>query len=646
MTGAHPLAQMGEQRTPLWCAQALANRGWPVFPLAPGSKQPLSAMAPNGFHSASTDPEQIRRWWTARPDAGVGLALKDSGLVCVDVDPRNGGLETLERLEAQHGPMQSDVMAYTPGGGMHFLFSAQLVGNLPGTLGAGIDLKADGYICVEPTIHPNGKAYAWEASSDPMEGCMPSSLPGWIRDLVRAPLQAPAMAPSTVLPMPAERRASLQQALGHIPSDDRETWLQVGMAIQNELPTAEGFDLWTQWSQHSSKFNPRDQLRVWRSFEPKGLAGVGVNTVFKMAQLAGWKNAGAVVPQQQQEQPRKGVPMLNLAELEASAAQTTWAIKHTLPANSVGMMFGAPGTFKSFIALDMALHIAHGMQWMGRKTVQAPVIYIAAEGGTGLWRRIKAWHRYRDLSWDAIPLYVVPVAVQIRSNSAAVVAAAEQIGVRPALVVVDTLSQTFDGEENSANDMASYLTSLGAAFRELWMCSVMVIHHSGHGATERPRGSSAILGNTDFLFGVFRDEKQLLATVTCERQKDGELFKDELFELTSQLLGRDEDGDEIRSLTAHHVNPGVEAAAALVRQSTGGRGGRTKQLIDLAENGMPFDSLRKAFYETLGEDMKADAKQKAFVRAWCGAKDMGLLESKEGYVLVSALVDKSEGGEQ
>ena len=61
---------------------------------------------------------------------------------------------------------------------------------------------------------------------------------------------------------------------------------------------------------------------------------------------------------------------------------------------------------------------------------------------------------------------------------------------------------------------------------------------------------------------------------------------------------------------------------------------------------MPFDSLRKAFYETLGEDMKADAKQKAFVRAWCGAKDMGLLESKEGYVLVSALVDKSEGGEQ
>lgn len=346
---------------------------------------------------------------------------------------------------------------------------------------------------------------------------------------------------------------------------------------------------------------------------------------------------------QPEETAAAAVPLLSMQQLQQSAANVTWSIKHILPAESVGMMFGAPGTFKSFIALDMALHIAHGMAWMGKKTKQGPVIYVAAEGGTGLWRRIQAWHQLRGLDWSKAPLFVVPVAVAMRSKAGSVVEAAKQVGVVPNLVVVDTLSQTFEGEENSATDMASYLTALGVAFRELWKCAVMVIHHSGHGATERPRGSSATIGNTDYLFGVFRDEKQLLATLTCERQKDGDQFKDQMFELSSELLGKDEDGDEIRSLAARHINPGAETAAALVRQVNAGRGGRTQQLIDLADSGMLFKTLRADFYAALG-DLAQDAKQKAFVRAWCEAKDAGKLEAVDGRVIVAKPVDNSVGG--
>ena len=600
-------------RTPLWCALALANRGWKVFPLAPNSKQPLGSLAPNGFHSASNDPEQLRKWWAARPEAGVGLALKDSGLVCVDVDSRNGGLETLERLEGQHGKVESDVMAYTPGGGMHFVFAAQLVGNLPGTLGKGIDLKADGYICVEPTIHPSGRAYAWEASSDPMEGCMPSALPGWIRDLSRAPLALSPSVASSVPPMPAERRASLIQALGHVDADSRESWLSVGMAIHNELPTAEGFDLWSQWSQSSAKFDAKDQLHVWRSFKPRGLAGVGVNSIFKMAQLSGWRNAPQSLPQAQ-EAPQ-GLPILNISQLEEAHKNVSWSVKGVIPAESVGVIFGASQTFKSFLAIDYALHVAHGMRWLGKKTKKAAVLFIAAEGGAGVWRRVKAWHRARGLDWSGIEFYVLPVAVMLNKRASDVVQSAQALGLSPGVVIVDTMSQTMDGEENSSNEVASYLRELGNGFRALWRCVVLIVHHSGHSATERPRGSSAIIANVDFMFGVFRDEKEFIATMTCEKQKDGERFDPMQFQLTNVTLGHDEDGEAINSLSASLLDSEAALMAAKLTEAAAGRAGRDAQLLDCVTNGMSERALRLRFYSVLPPDMEAHAKKVAFYRA-------------------------------
>ncbi len=339
-------------------------------------------------------------------------------------------------------------------------------------------------------------------------------------------------------------------------------------------------------------------------------------------------------------QEAETLPVLSPSQLEQAASSITWAIKHVLPADSVGMMFGASGTFKSFVALDMALHMAHGLPWLGKKTKQGTVLFIAAEGGAGLWRRVKAWHQARGLSWVNAPFYVLPVAVMLGDRTADVVAAAQAVGVKPDLLIVDTMSQTFDGEENSANEVAGYLRTLSTAFRALWECVVLVIHHSGHSATERPRGSSAIVSNTDFLFGVFRDEKEMLTTVTCEKQKDGDRFEPQTFTLASQLLGRDEDGEDIRSLVASHVNNATSLLAAVQHENAAGRGGMNDLLLRLAQNGMPHDSLRRAFYAELG-DKKTEAKQKAYVRALGTAKQRGLIEIAEGRVIVLVAVDNS-----
>jgi hypothetical protein len=310
-------------------------------------------------------------------------------------------------------------------------------------------------------------------------------------------------------------------------------------------------------------------------------------------------------------------------------------VKHVIPAASIGMLFGGSGTFKSFIALDAALHIVHGLPWMGRVTRKGPVLYIAAEGGAGLWGRIDAWHRARNLRWQDAALYVVPTAVDLTVDAWRVVDAAQAVGVCPQMVVVDTLSQTYSGEENSANEMAAYLREIGLRFRQLWLCSVMLVHHTGHQATERPRGSSAIRANLDYLLGCFRDEKEMLATLSCVKQKDGDLFSDSTFHMSKVELGRDEDGDAVTSLVARHLSSDEEVARAIQAEQSAGRGGRNQRFMALVQNGEQEKLLRKAFYDELAAAgmSDADSRKKAYYRARDWAVKQGLIEIAEGYIL-------------
>lgn len=349
------------------------------------------------------------------------------------------------------------------------------------------------------------------------------------------------------------------------------------------------------------------------------------------------------VPPQGLPEPEKpeSLPLLSLAQLQEKAASITWLVKHIIPMDSIGVLFGGSGTFKSFIALDMALHVAHGLRWMGKKTRKAPVIVIAAEGGAGLWRRIEAWHREHGIDWSACDLYVVPMAVDLGTEASRVIEAAKGLGVAPGLVVVDTLSQTFSGEENSATEVSAYLRELGLWLRDAWQCAVLVIHHSGHQATERPRGSSAIRANVDFMLGCHREEKEMLATLSCAKQKDGEMFSDSMFAMTVFELGRDEDDDPVTALVARAVMSEAEKQELVQHEAAKGRSGRNAQLLELAQNGMQADDLRRAFYEAC-DATDSDARRQAYHRALGWAKKAGLIEIVQGYVLLSKAAQRDK----
>lgn len=305
-------------------------------------------------------------------------------------------------------------------------------------------------------------------------------------------------------------------------------------------------------------------------------------------------------------------PLLSVEQLAATEAAQTWAVKGVIQANSVGMLFGASGSFKSFIALDFALHVAYGMPWLGRKTRLGLPVYLAAEGGAGLMRRIAAWHKARNMDWRQCPLRVVIQPMQFGADARVLRDAIDAAGIVPTDIIIDTLSQTFCGEENSSTEVARYLTALGADLRAPYGATVVVVHHVGHNATERPRGSSAMLANLDWVLGCFRDEKEMVATVESVKLKDGSLCGPWSFRMDQVSLGQDEDGDEVTSLRAAHISGADEILAATARSN--GEPSALSRLLMAIGTGAPEDEVRQRFYKAM-PDAETDTRRQAYFRA-------------------------------
>lgn len=239
-----------------------------------------------------------------------------------------------------------------------------------------------------------------------------------------------------------------------------------------------------------------------------------------------------------------------VSQLGESTKNIRWLVKSLIPADSMGMIFGASGTFKSFLALDLCLSVANGLPWTGRKTEAGAVGYMAAEGGAGIYKRIMAWQGGVEPP-NNFHICTVPLLLSAKDEVAMLRKSIINLPEIPKLIVVDTLSQTFAGDENSSSDIASYLRMINSEIREPFGATVLVVHHSGHSASERPRGSSAITANVDFLLGCFRSDPEALnARLEVTKQKDGDKIKGLYFDLERRVIGKDEENEEISSLVA------------------------------------------------------------------------------------------------
>ena len=135
-----------------------AGRGWSVFPLKPRGKTPL---VKGGFKAATTDRNQIEKWWAKWPQANVGVATGQvSGIIVLDLDGPEGAL-MFRQLIGLYGPLPSAAIAATARGAHIYLTGGTFV--CGGSSGGGADGRGDGgYVVAPPSVHETGAVYRWE----------------------------------------------------------------------------------------------------------------------------------------------------------------------------------------------------------------------------------------------------------------------------------------------------------------------------------------------------------------------------------------------------------------------------------------------------------------------------------------------------
>lgn len=196
-----------------------------------------------------------------------------------------------------------------------------------------------------------------------------------------------------------------------------------------------------------------------------------------------------------------------------------WMIDGIAP-EGFAVMYGAPGSFKSFLALDWALCVATGRPWHGHAVEPGYVVYVAAEGRAGLKQRARAWWEANERP-DTTRIRFLPESVNLLESQhvAKTRAALATLPEPVALLVVDTMARSMTGgDENSAKDVGMFIAAVDGLRRAR---SSLVVHHTGHDGSHE-RGSTALRGAADLMVKVERDRDSPRVTVKCDKPKDFE----------------------------------------------------------------------------------------------------------------------------
>jgi AAA domain len=271
------------------------------------------------------------------------------------------------------------------------------------------------------------------------------------------------------------------------------------------------------------------------------------------------QDPGCITAEMSEQAPAIRFDLLAFADVKIDRTTRRYLVKNLLPNSGLTVIWGPPKCGKSFWVMDLALHVALGWEYRGRRVQQAIVVYVALEGQAGMPDRIEAFRTHHGIA-GAVPFYLLLTRLNLIADAPKLVAdikAQLGEGVTPGLIVLDTLNRSLVGSESRDEDMGKYLGAADFVAAKL-ASAVALVHHCGIDAT-RPRGHTSLTGSVECQIAAKRSESGHVET-KVEYAKDFAEDAETVSRLELKVVGTDPDGDVMTSLVVlpsdHAAGPG------------------------------------------------------------------------------------------
>lgn len=505
-----------------------AERGWPIFPCR-ANKTPYTT---NGVLDATTNPDKIDEWWEKWPRANIGLDCAGAGFMVLDIDP-GAAPDFHHSLTPQTGLSQN-----TPRGGKHLFYSlaeGEIVPPSVSKVAPHVDVRSfHSYVLLAPSRTEAGE-YEWISEGKP------AHRPQDIFEVATSSARQKSSEHDTWLIEP-DLDENVALATAWLKKDakiavegqggDMMAYATAAHLKSFGISQALALDLmWEHWNPRCSPPWAGDEIdhleqKVENGYRYNTSPPGNITPAYAIArQQSMFKPVTRELPSGQEISggrfrvvDRDGVDHIK---------PPSWLIRDFIADESYAILFGAPGSFKTFVALDAALSIATGGftengLWQSDAIASTGNVLMAiGEGRPQVAARIRAWEQRHLYGQKARGIFLadpVPLVSEDWNPFFDTILAASPDGFR--LVVIDTIGRSMQGLNENAQEHASKFTALVERIQAETGAAVLAIHHTGQDHKERERGSSVFRADSDTSVRVDRAGKDFEIELSMVKQKD------------------------------------------------------------------------------------------------------------------------------
>jgi hypothetical protein len=514
-------------------ALAYAKRGWPVFPC----KADKSPHTTHGFLEATTDTKQIKAWWAEWPKANIGFEPASMSWMVIDLDPGH----SMKELEDNVGELPATLLsARTPRGGSHLYYrlaEGERVAPSASKLAQHVDVRSfHSYVLLAPSKTSDG-VYTWESEGKPAYRT---------DELVRVASSARDKhedRDTWIIEPDLEENVDLaskwlrEDAKIGIKGDGGNHVTYSTAAMMKSYGLSEGTAFEVMWEHWCPRCSPpwdggsADELErtISNAYSYNTSPPGNCTPSYTVASKAALFSAVVTLKDKDGSAHEWTAGRFRAVDREGmlSIQPPEWLIEDLLPADAYAILFGASGTFKTFVALDIAMSVVscfvmgENANWpVAAKS--GKVLFAAGEGRPNINKRIRAWEQTHAEGNQTDGLILIDPVPMISEGIEPFIEAA--LAASPegyALTILDTVGRSMQGVNENAQENASAFTGLVQQIQYDLGGAVLGLHHTGHSASDRARGSSVFGADADTMLRIDRPGKSYTVAMHMTKQKDG-----------------------------------------------------------------------------------------------------------------------------